>query len=39
MTRNGLEAEKLSAIFSLGIDEIDLVAKSVPGKGKKRAHA
>ena len=35
MTRNGLDAEKLSAIFSLGIDEIDLVAKSVPGKGKK----
>lgn len=35
MTRNGLEADRLSAIFSLGIDEIDLVAKSVLGKGKK----
>lgn len=35
MKRNGLESEKLSSIFSLGIDEIDLVAKSVPGKGKK----
>jgi len=40
MARNGLEAEKLSAIFSLGIEEIDLVAKSVPGKGKKeRMHS
>ena len=35
MKRNGLEPEKLSSIFSLGVDEIDLVAKSVPGKGKK----
>ncbi len=30
--RSGLVAEKLSLIFSLGVDEIDLVAKSVPGK-------
>jgi hypothetical protein len=35
MKRNGLESEKLSSIFSLGVDEIDLVAKLVPGKGKK----
>jgi hypothetical protein len=40
MRRNGLESEKLSSIFSLGVDEIDLVAKSVPGKGKKeRMHS
>lgn len=40
MKRNGLESEKLSTIFSLGVDEIDLVAKSVPGKGKKeRMHS
>lgn len=30
--RSGLVAGKLSLIFSLGVDEIDLVAKSVPGK-------
>jgi|GEM_PF-2409719 hypothetical protein len=35
MKRNGLEPDKLSSVFSLGVDEIDLVAKSVPGKGKK----
>jgi hypothetical protein len=35
MRRNGLEATNLSKLFSLGVDEIDLVAKSVPGKGKK----
>lgn len=35
MRRNGLQPEKLSSVFSLGVDEIDLVAKSVPGKGKK----
>jgi hypothetical protein len=35
MKRNGLESDKLSSVFSLGVDEIDLVAKSVPGKGKK----
>jgi replicative DNA helicase len=34
MRRNALQAEKLSAIFSLGIDEIDLVARTVPGKSK-----
>ncbi len=32
MRRNGLSADELSKLFSLGIDDIDLVAKSVPGK-------
>jgi hypothetical protein len=35
MTRNALHPKALSAIFSLGVDEIDLVAKEVPGKSKK----
>jgi hypothetical protein len=35
MARNGLEPKKLSTIFSLGVDEIDLIAKTVPGKNKK----
>ena len=35
MKRNGLTVNSLSSIFSLGVDEIDLVAKSIPGKGKK----
>ena len=35
MARNDLAAEQLSRLFSLGVDEIDLVAKSVPGKTKK----
>lgn len=35
MTRNGLTGDQLSAIFSLGVDDIDLVAKNVPGKGKR----
>ncbi len=35
MRRNGLQAEHLSSIFSLGGDEIDVVAKSVPGKSTK----
>lgn len=35
MNRNGLTAESLSKIFSLGVDEIDLVAKKVPGQGKR----
>jgi len=30
--RSGITPNKLSLIFSLGVDEIDLVAKSVPGK-------
>jgi hypothetical protein len=35
MTRNSLSADQLSAIFSLGVDEIDLVAKTVPGNSKR----
>jgi hypothetical protein len=33
--RNGLRAEQLSSIFSLGGDEIDLVANKVPGKSNR----
>ena len=33
--RSGLSASGLQNIFSLGIDEIDLVAKKVPGTNKK----
>ncbi|MBZ5540089.1 MAG: hypothetical protein LAN61_06150 [Acidobacteriia bacterium] len=40
MTRNGLKAETLSTIFSLGGDEIDLIAKEIPGKSKReRMHS
>lgn len=40
MLRNGLTTKQLSEIFSLGIDEIDLIAKTVPGKNKKeRMHS
>lgn len=40
MARNGLEPNALSKIFSLGVDEIDLIAKTVPGKNKKeRMHS
>ena len=35
MARNGLQAKALSSIFSLGVDEIDLVARTVPGSSKK----
>lgn len=35
MRRNGIGAEQLTSIFSLGIDEIDLVADTVPGKSKR----
>ena len=35
MKRNQLAANQLAFIFSLGVDEIDLVAKSVPGDSKK----
>jgi hypothetical protein len=34
--RNGLSPNNLSELFSLGVDEIDLVAKSVPGKSKRQ---
>lgn len=36
MTRNNLQAKTISNFFSLGIDDIDLVAKSVPGDSKKK---
>jgi len=40
MTRNGLKAQTISTIFSLGGDEIDLVAKTIPGKSKRdRMHS
>jgi hypothetical protein len=40
MRRNGLTADSLATIFSLGVAEIDLVAKTVPGKNKKeRMHS
>src|ERR1700731_4194300 len=35
MTRNGLGAQSLTSLFSLGADEIDLVARTVPGKSKR----
>lgn len=35
MRRNTLSSSQLSSIFSLGIEEIDLVAKTVPGKSKR----
>jgi hypothetical protein len=35
MSRNGLTSEALSKLFSLGIDEIDLIAKKIPGGNKK----
>jgi hypothetical protein len=35
ITRNGLEPKKLSTIFSMGGDDVDLIANTVPGKGKK----
>src|SRR5690242_5815540 len=40
MRRNSLTATALGAIFSLGVDEIELVAKTIPGKTKKdRMHS
>jgi hypothetical protein len=33
--RNGLTAAQLFKLFSLGVDEIELVAKSVPGSSKR----
>lgn len=36
ITRNGLQVSQLSKIFSLGGDEIDLIAKKVPGKNKAK---
>lgn len=34
MTRSGLQSSQLSLIFSIGGDEIDLIAKKVPGASK-----
>jgi len=34
MRRNGLKVEDLGRLFSIGADEIDLIAKSVPGNSK-----
>lgn len=34
ITRNGIDPVKLMKVFSLGVEEIDLVSKTVPGKGK-----
>jgi hypothetical protein len=36
IARSGLQPNQLSAIFSLGGDEIDLIAKSVPGNNKTK---
>jgi hypothetical protein len=36
MTRNGLTATQLTAIFSVKADEIDLIAKTVPGNSKNK---
>ncbi|MGO8732738.1 MAG: hypothetical protein ACLQVM_08085 [Terriglobia bacterium] len=39
-TRNGLNEAQLGTVFSLGGDEIDLIAESVPGKSKRnRMHS
>jgi hypothetical protein len=35
MRRSGLSADTLSNLFSIGGDEIDLIAKKVPGKSKR----
>ncbi|MEA2239505.1 MAG: hypothetical protein QOC81_4229 [Thermoanaerobaculia bacterium] len=40
MKRNSLMSSQLSSLFSLGVDEIDLVAKAVPGKSiRERLHS
>jgi hypothetical protein len=36
ITRSGISPSKLMTIFSLGIDEIDLISKSVPGSKKSQ---
>ncbi len=36
ITRSGISQDRLMAIFSLGIDEIDLVSKTVPGSTKSQ---
>src|SRR5882724_2376275 len=40
MKRNGLTAAVVSTVFSIGGDEIDLIAKTIPGKSKRdRMHS
>jgi hypothetical protein len=34
MRRSGFTSEQLGSIFSLGIDDIDLITKTIPGRGK-----
>jgi hypothetical protein len=36
LTRNGLQANQISTIFSVGGDDIDLIADTVPGKSKTK---
>lgn len=36
--RNNLSAAQLSSVFSLGLDDIDLVARNIPGKSKRERH-
>lgn len=36
LTRNGLQANQIETIFSVGGDEIDLIAETVPGKSKAK---
>ena len=36
MKRNGLTIQQLGDLYSLGIDEIDLVAKTIPGSSKNQ---
>jgi len=36
MSLNGLQPARLSTVFNLGLAEIDLVAKNVPGKNRKQ---
>ena len=36
ITRSGIKPSKLMSVFSLGIDEIDLVSKSIPGNTKSQ---
>jgi hypothetical protein len=35
IARNGLQPKKLATMFSLGGEEVDLIANTVPGKNKK----
>jgi len=35
ITRNGFRTTELSNVFSLGIDDIDVISKTIPGSNKK----